>query len=118
MTRRSRAGVLGAGDTLADSTTTDSSGYYEFTDLAPGEYIIVEGSMSGWVQPAPNGADSDPESGDVNGSGSGYGEYGYAIDLMGGDKKFVDRLDGAVPSTADAEFIASALRMLGVTDVS
>ncbi|MGE5565720.1 MAG: MSCRAMM family protein [Parcubacteria group bacterium] len=77
-------GVLGAGDTLADSTTTDSSGYYEFGDLAPGKYIIVEGTQSGWTQTAPNGSDADPESTDVNGSGSGYAEYGYAIDLTAG----------------------------------
>jgi hypothetical protein len=78
-------GVLGAGDTLAGTTTTGADGSYAFNDLAPGDYIVVEGTQSGWIQTAPNGADADPESGDVNGGGMGYGEFGYAIDLQAGD---------------------------------
>jgi hypothetical protein len=34
-------------------TTTDSTGYYEFTDLGPGEYEVKETLISGWIATAP-----------------------------------------------------------------
>jgi protocatechuate 3,4-dioxygenase beta subunit len=79
-------GVLDAGDTLLDTVQTDADGFYEFADLAPGDYIVVEATQNGWVQTAPNATDSDTESGDVNGGGGGYAEFGYAIDLGAGDE--------------------------------
>ena len=39
------------------TTTSDSAGYYEFTDLTPGTYTISEVLQDGWIQtePAPPG---------------------------------------------------------------
>ncbi len=34
-------GVYSSGDTLLDTTTTTASGYYTFTNLYPGDYVVV-----------------------------------------------------------------------------
>ncbi len=43
-------GVLDAGEL---STTTDSTGYYEFTALIPGTYTVVEVMQAGWERTYP-----------------------------------------------------------------
>jgi len=78
-------GVLDAGDTFIDSMQTDANGDYEFTDLAPGQYIVVEGLKSGWAQTAPNDADADSESADVDGGAMDFAEFGFVIDLSAGE---------------------------------
>ena len=40
-------------DLSTHSTTTDSSGYYSFSDLGPGQYIIYETPPTGWAQTFP-----------------------------------------------------------------
>ncbi|MFC1983366.1 SdrD B-like domain-containing protein, partial [Chloroflexota bacterium] len=73
------SGTLSAVDTLADSDTTDGSGYYELT-LDPGRYIVVEqvSDQSGWFE-SPDGGTTL-----VNGYDTDYGEYGYDITLTSG----------------------------------
>jgi hypothetical protein len=44
-----------SGDAV-DSTITDLNGYYEFTDLVSGNYVISESLQSGWVQTHPSGS--------------------------------------------------------------
>lgn len=39
----------------SDSTFTDSSGYYSFSDLGPGQYTVSEEHQTNWQQTAPNG---------------------------------------------------------------
>lgn len=43
----------GTWDSGEPKTTTDTSGYYEFTNLAPGYYNIMEVPQSGWFQTYP-----------------------------------------------------------------
>jgi hypothetical protein len=38
-----------------DTAVTDSTGYYSFTDIAPGSYILGEVQQEDWVQTAPPG---------------------------------------------------------------
>ena len=44
-------GVLDVGDTFRE---TDANGYYEFTQLFPGTYVIGEQQQAGWVQTYPH----------------------------------------------------------------
>lgn len=43
----------GQWDSGESKTTTDASGYYEFTDLTPGYYNIMDIPQSGWLQTYP-----------------------------------------------------------------
>ena len=42
-------GILDGGDTVASSTVTGSTGYYEFTAIPNGNYIIVESNLVGYT---------------------------------------------------------------------
>lgn len=45
--------LLDSSGNVAATTTTDISGFYEFSDLAPGSYIVREVSQTGFVQTQP-----------------------------------------------------------------
>lgn len=45
------------GDEYESNTTTDENGYYEFTDLSPGEYTMCEELQDGWTQTYPDQGD-------------------------------------------------------------
>ncbi len=45
-------GEADAGEIVA-STTTDADGFYLFTDLNPGDYLVVEEDRSGWTATTP-----------------------------------------------------------------
>jgi hypothetical protein len=69
-------GLLQAGEqTDGVSTTTNASGVYSFS-LDPGKYIIVEDSVTGWIQSFPGN--------DVVDDGTGVEDGGYAITLTSG----------------------------------
>jgi uncharacterized repeat protein (TIGR01451 family) len=42
--------TLYQGESVIDTTTTDSTGAYSFNDLAPGTYTVCETGQSGWTQ--------------------------------------------------------------------
>jgi hypothetical protein len=74
-------GVAGWLITLYDSqgnalatTTTDSSGYYEFTNLHPGDYKVVEETQSGWASDYPTYIDFTLTSGE-NETGNNFINY-------------------------------------------
>ncbi|MBN1120939.1 MAG: Cna B-type domain-containing protein [Anaerolineae bacterium] len=46
-----------AGDTLVSTTTTATSGSYSFTNLPPGEYLVIETDPSGYYSTTPNSLD-------------------------------------------------------------
>ncbi|MDO8496120.1 MAG: SdrD B-like domain-containing protein [bacterium] len=59
------------------SATTDENGYYSFTNLEPGDYIIREVSQDGWVQKLPsdgNGYEITLTSGEVE-DGYNFGNF-------------------------------------------
>ena len=64
-------GTLEAGEIAAatpvQTTTTDSSGDYEFTDVMPGDYFVVETVPSGWTSNGPIQHAVTVESGEVYG---------------------------------------------------
>ncbi|MEZ5536233.1 MAG: SdrD B-like domain-containing protein [Thiolinea sp.] len=49
----------GTPDAVVANTTTDSNGEYEFTGLAPGNYIVVESDPQGFVSTADTDGDND-----------------------------------------------------------
>ena len=53
---------------LIDHTVTDASGYYSFTNVAPGKYKVCEVMQTGWVQTYP---------------GSAHGCHGLTVKLSG-----------------------------------
>ncbi len=90
-------GVAGWLITLYDSqgnalatTTTDSSGYYEFTNLHPGDYKVVEETQSGWASDYPTYIDFTLTSGE-NETGNNFINYrpasksGYKLEDVDGD---------------------------------
>jgi len=48
-------GTTGAGDPYYDAAITDVMGYYEFTNLPPGDYTVSEVQKPFWTQTAPEG---------------------------------------------------------------
>ena len=48
-------GTAGDGSTVDTTTVTGAGGYYEFTDLKPGTYKVVEVQQTGWDQYYPPG---------------------------------------------------------------
>ena len=60
------SGTAGDGSSVNMTATTDSNGFYEFTDLMPGDYNISEILQPGWTQSYPASGDYDVtlESGD------------------------------------------------------
>jgi hypothetical protein len=47
-------GQLDADDPLVAATTTGADGAYTFADLGPGEYIVREAQLAGWIQVSVN----------------------------------------------------------------
>jgi hypothetical protein len=79
-------GVLDATDTLVatDTTANDTGGnpgYYEFSGLTPGDYIVCEVGQTDWTQTAPNNTvcNADPFT-------EGLEPGGWAITLGSGDQ--------------------------------
>ncbi|HLF15797.1 MAG TPA: SdrD B-like domain-containing protein [Bacteroidota bacterium] len=73
-------------------TQTDTSGYYAFTDLPPGGYLITEDNQVGWIQTLP----SDPGSYTVvlgRGEGVKGRDFGNGIESIIMGRKYND-MDG------------------------
>jgi uncharacterized repeat protein (TIGR01451 family) len=58
------------GNTVA-TTTTDATGFYEFTDLVPGDYVVVFGTPTGYDATQPNQGGDDELDSDAVGSQTG-----------------------------------------------
>ncbi|MBR1126690.1 SdrD B-like domain-containing protein [Bradyrhizobium iriomotense] len=77
-------GTLDAADTLvASSGPTTGSGAYSFTDLATGNYIIVEGNQAGWSLTPSAGMTLVNPLGD--GVADTLSQYGYAVSITDHD---------------------------------
>jgi uncharacterized repeat protein (TIGR01451 family) len=60
----------GDGTTVISTTTTDAGGYYTFTALAPGDYIVGVMPPTGYVSSSGAGQEADPNAnGDSNDNG-------------------------------------------------
>jgi hypothetical protein len=73
-------GMLTANEISAGAvatSVTNGSGNYSLT-LKPGKYVVVEESQAGWTQSVPTGTDR------VIPSGTGLGDFGYAVTLTSG----------------------------------
>src|SRR5262249_2130885 len=95
--------LSGAG---AATTTTDSSGNYDFTGLAPGNYTVSETLQGTYVQTSPTSSTSVPPNVTVSSSGtpdtSGYtASYKVAVQAGFTDSglNFGDRLKGDLSIT-------------------
>ena len=73
-------GALEAGE-LASAVTqvTDADGFYEFTDLFPGDYIVCEELQTDWIQSLPHGTTTS--STDTCDLDSDNAEFGYAFEI-------------------------------------
>lgn len=71
-------GILGAGDSYADSATTSGGGAYSFS-LTPGDYIICEVAQANWLQTAPSNSICASDF-----FGAGLADGGYAISVTSG----------------------------------
>jgi hypothetical protein len=79
------------GNTLA-TTTTDATGFYEFTNLTPGDYVVVFGTPAGFEPtPANQGGDDDLDS-----------------DAVGGQTGTINIESGEVDNSNDAGFYQPA----------
>jgi protocatechuate 3,4-dioxygenase beta subunit len=79
------------GNTLA-TTTTDATGFYEFTNLVPGDYVVVFGTPAGFEPtPANQGGDDDLDS-----------------DAVGGQTGTINIESGEVDNSNDAGFYQPA----------
>ena len=74
------SGTLNSGDAMLASTMTGLDGAYSFTDLAPGDYIVCEVTLSSWILSYPDNT--------VCGDGMGGIESGgWAFSLQSGENE-------------------------------
>ncbi len=66
------------------TTTTDSNGYYEFTDLPVGLYKVTEGTMSGYTQMAPTSYIVDLTGDTMKADGNMIANGGFEAPVVGG----------------------------------
>jgi protocatechuate 3,4-dioxygenase beta subunit len=77
---------------VLNTTTTDASGFYEFTNLVPGDYIVVFGTPAGFEPtPANQGGDDDLDS-----------------DAVGGQTGVINIESGEVDNSNDAGYYETA----------
>jgi protocatechuate 3,4-dioxygenase beta subunit len=76
----------GADGSVDATATTDASGNYSFTSLAPGTYRVREVQQTGWVQTTTNPADATVTSGD-----NVTANFGNFQRITIGGQKFNDR---------------------------
>lgn len=78
-------GLLDGGDTLAASLVTDASGYYTFSGLAAGNYIVSIPTPPGGYTYTTESPDNDPAAGDQQASSLSGGssdldrDFGYQV---------------------------------------
>jgi hypothetical protein len=79
-------GELDASDAWLDDAITGAGdwpdGYYEFPDLGPGDYIVCEESMAGWIQTFPNTVGGEVI--DTCDAVAGQEAFGYAFSASSG----------------------------------
>jgi hypothetical protein len=78
-----------------DETTTDASGYYEFTDLGPGDYEVKETMQSGWYATGPTSFKFNG----VSGEDKTYDFFNFKLGKISGHKWYDANGNGVKDST-------------------
>ena len=85
------SGTVTAGDTLVGTETTDGTGTYDFTDLIPGDYLVVVTDTGAVLPPSTLTGGTDPAVVSLS-SGQDYNDadFGYEPFVTVGDRVWHD----------------------------